>query len=97
MKLQTPNGQRVRLNGHSVHTTCNARHALKAKSTVTPAQAEFLQFFSKTEMPGISSSLKLAHELVLYHTDVVLDDEEKLALHNLKMLWEEIDRLSEAG
>lgn len=93
--MQTSNDQVKMLNGKAA-STCNARNALKAKPTVTPAQAEFLQFFSKTEMPGISNSLKLAHELVLYHTDVVLDDEEKLALYNLKSLWEEIDRLSEA-
>jgi hypothetical protein len=91
------NGQRARLNGHSVSTTGNARNASKIHLTVTPAQAEFVRFFSENEIPAFSNSLKLAHDLVLYHTDVVLDDEEKLALYNLKQLWEEIDRLAEVS
>jgi hypothetical protein len=93
--MQTPNGQSVRLNSHSVRTTSNARNASKIHLTVTPAQAEFVRFFSENEIPVFSDSLKLAHDLVLYHTDVVLDDEEKLALYNLKQLWEEFDKLSE--
>lgn len=96
--MRTSNGQRARLNGVSVRTTGNARNALKNGPTPTPAQAEFIRFLSgnKNELPDFSSGLKLVHDLVLYHTDVPLDDDEKLALYNIKQLWEEIDKLVEA-
>lgn len=96
--MRTSNGLPVRLNGVSVRTTSNARNASKQQPTVTPAQAGFIRFLNENqnELPNFSNALKLAHDLMLYHTDVPLDNEEKFALYNIKCLWEEIDRLVEA-
>lgn len=89
------NGQRVRLNGYSVNTTGNARNASKVKPAITAAQAEFISFITGNDIRGFSESLKLVHDFALYHTDLPLDDDEKFALYNVKLLWEELDKLSE--
>ena len=40
-----------------------------------------------------SVAAKMIHDFALYHTDLCFDTEEKIALFNLKFLWEGLEQL----
>ncbi|MCF2504807.1 hypothetical protein L0663_15545 [Dyadobacter sp. CY107] len=45
----------------------------------------------------MSQSLKMIHDLALYHSDVLFGIAEKSALFDLKALWEGFERMQEKG
>ena len=42
-------------------------------------------------------TLKMIHDFALYHTDLCFDTEEKIALFNLKLLWEGLEKINRGG
>lgn len=60
---------------------------------VTEAQKEFIELMHLTGIQDMINSLKMIHDLALYHTDVYFDTPEKNALFNLKVLWEGLERM----
>lgn len=95
--MQTPNGQGVVMNVHSANTTNDARHALNVGSPLTTSQAEFLYLVECQGCQELSSSLKMVHDLALYHSDIPLDQVEKSALFDLKVLWEGFERMAKSA
>lgn len=93
--MRTSNGQSVCLNGNSVSTTVDARHVSKIQKSLLPSQAEFLDSIMFHGVSGFSKSLKLIHDLALYHSDVPFDEDEKSALFDLKILWEGFERIGQ--
>lgn len=94
--MQTSNGQRAELNNYSVHTKNDVRNASKkVKVLLTPSQAEFIDFVLFHGVNDLSKSLRLIHDLALYHSDVIVDETEKTALFDVKLLWEGFDRIGE--
>ena len=94
--MQTSNGQSVGLNGTSVNTTVDARNvSKKVKVLLTPNQAEFIDFVLFHGVKDFSKSLRMIHDLALYHSDVTFDEPEKAALFDLKLLWEGFERIDE--
>lgn len=90
------NGQRVGLDEYSIHTKKDAQSASKkVKVSLTPTQAEFIDFVLFHGVNDLSKSLKLVHDLALYHSDVIVDETEKTALFDVKLLWEGFDRIGE--
>lgn len=90
------NGQGVGLDDYSVHTKNAVRNtSKKVKVLLTPSQAEFIDFVLFHGVNDLSKSLKLIHDLALYHTDVTVDETEKNALFDVKLLWEGFDRIGE--
>lgn len=83
----------MELNGNSVATTDDARHASK----LTQPQVEFIRFVLFHGIDDLCRSLKQVHDWALYHSDIPLDADEKYALFNLKLLWEEFERMTEAA
>ncbi len=84
--MQTPNGQCACLDGHSENTTVDTRH-------VSKAQLRFLDYIRFHREEELSKSLKLIHDLSLYHSDVPFDKSERAALFDLKILWEGLETL----
>lgn len=85
------------MNEHSVNTTNDARHALAVGSPLTASQAEFLHLVECQGCRELSRSLKMVHDLALYHSDVPFDQAEKDALFDLKLLWEGFERMAESA
>ncbi len=84
--MSTQNGQGVCLNGCSANTAVDTRH-------VSKSQLEFLDYLKFHGLEQLSESLKLIHDLALYHSDVSFNEEEKSALFDLKILWEGFERI----
>jgi hypothetical protein len=95
--MQALNGQSASSNAHSADTTGNARHASNVGAPLTASQADFLYLIECQGCRELSHSLKMIHDLALYHSDVPFDQAEKSALFDLKMLWEGFERMVESA
>ena len=93
--MQTSNGQSAGLNSHSVNTTDDTRNVSKVEVSLTPSQADFIDFVLFHGVEELSRSLRMIHDLALYHSDVCFDEAEKVALFDLKLLWEGLERIEE--
>ncbi|MCB0376365.1 MAG: hypothetical protein KDD04_10640, partial [Sinomicrobium sp.] len=87
--MRTLNGQRVCPNYNLANVAVDARNA----SGLSGPQAEFLDCILFHGTGQLAESLKLIHDLALYHTDVPFDEREKTALFDLKVLWEGLERM----
>jgi hypothetical protein len=94
--MRTSNGQSVNLINPPIQTPVGVRKPpKKVKVSLTSTQAEFIDFVLFHGVKDLSKSLKLVHDLALYHSDVMVDETEKIALFDLKLLWEGFDRIGE--
>lgn len=92
--MRTQNGQSISLH-HPGTTTDDTRQVSKIRTPLLPAQAAFIDYIMFHGVSEFSKSLKLIHDLALYHTDVPFNDEEKYALFNLKILWEGFEQIEQ--
>ena len=93
--MRTSNGQGVNHKFNLVNTTDDTRHVSKIKVLLTPSQAKFIDFIMCHGVLELSESLKLIHDVALYHSDIPFDEVEKFALYNLKVLWEGLEQIEE--
>jgi hypothetical protein len=94
--MQTlPHGPGVDSNLHSVNTTNDARHASNASLPLTDSQSEFWYLVKCQGCKELAHSLKMVHDLALYHSDIPFNAAEKSALFDLKVLWEGFERMGE--
>jgi hypothetical protein len=91
--MQTSNGPGVDSKKHSVNPTNDARHALDVGAPLTQSQADFLYIVDCQGCRELSQSLKMIHDLALYHSDIPFDKNEKTALFDLKVLWEGLEKM----
>nr|WP_299382372.1 hypothetical protein [Allomuricauda sp.] len=75
-------------------TSGDTRHVSKNRELLTPAQTQLLDFINALDAPDLVQSLKLVHDLALYHSDGPIEDPEKVALYWMKGLWEHIQAIS---
>ncbi|WP_431121202.1 hypothetical protein [Flagellimonas flava] len=75
---------------------CNVALATGTKpfTPLSPAQTQLLEFINALDAPDLVQSLKLVHNLALYHSDISINEEEKVALCWAKGLWEHIHAVS---
>ena len=71
----------------------NAQSATQTPQMLTPAQLELLEYADALDGPDVVKSLKLLHDVVIYHSYEPIDEEEKNALFHLKGLWECIEQI----
>lgn len=91
--MQTPNGQNPCLDIFPASATNDTRKVSKINKSLWPAQAEFLDFIMFNGITELSKSLKLIHDLALYHSDIPIDEVEKSALFDLKILLENFEKI----
>ena len=60
---------------------------------LTPAQTQLLEYANDLDGPDLVKSLKLVHDIAVYHSHEPLDEDEKDALFSVKVLWEHIERI----
>ncbi|UII31355.1 hypothetical protein LVD17_23975 [Fulvivirga ulvae] len=89
--MSTQNGPNVCFN-HKHSTECYDPSIYSTKISKSSEE----EFFNSIKCQGIEElidSLKMVHDFALYHTDLPLDATEKMALFNLKILWESMEKL----
>lgn len=91
--MRTSNGPGVDSNEHSVSPANDARHASNVGDPLTASQAEFWYLVECQGCKELAHSLKMVHDLALYHSDIPFDTVEKSALYDLKVLWEGFEKL----
>ena len=72
-------------------TAGDTRNVSKIKVLLTPSQSEFIDFVLFYGASELSKSLRIVHDLALYHSDIPVDAAEKRALFSVKCLWEGFD------
>ncbi len=86
--MLTHNGQTACLNGNHVESV-NGSEILKSLNSF---EQEFIGYVKFHGLDSFIKSLKLVHDISLYHSDYPIDEHEKVALHDLKILWEGFER-----
>ncbi|WP_375324526.1 hypothetical protein [Flagellimonas sp. GZD32] len=71
----------------------NAQSASKIPQMLSPAQIQLLDYADTLDGPDLVKSLKLLHNIAVYHSSEPLDEAEKDALFCIKGLWECIERI----
>lgn len=91
--MRTSNGPGIDSSQNPVNPTIHARHASKAGAPLTQSQAEFWYLLECQGFSELARSLKMIHDLALYHSDVPFDKTEKSALFDMKVLWEGLEEM----
>ncbi|WAC12532.1 hypothetical protein [Dyadobacter pollutisoli] len=91
--MQTSDGSGVDSNANSVNPTNDARHASNVGDPLTQSQAEFWYLVECQGCEELAHSLKMIHDLALYHSDIPCDKAEKSALFDVKVLWEGFEKM----
>ena len=91
--MQTPNGPNVCPKCNSVNIANDTRNVSKTSKLLTSAEVDFLELGNCLNSPDLVKSLKLIHDLAIYHSDVAFGTEEKTALYDVRVLWEKIEEM----
>jgi hypothetical protein len=91
--MQTSDGSGVDAKVHSVNPAVDARHASNVGDPLTQSQAEFWYLVECQGCKELAHSLKMVHDLALYHSDIPFDAAEKSALFDVKVLWEGFEKM----
>lgn len=87
--MPTQNGQSISPEGTPAKASADARNA----SQFSKFQSKFLEDLLSQGVEHVAVSLRLIHELALYHSDIPLDQQEKEALYDMKLLWEGLEQM----
>ena len=93
--MRNTNGQDVCSNGNSANTPVDARHVSGNSKSLSPAQVELLSMVMFHGVHDLSASLKLVHDIALYHSDYPFEEVEKCALYDVKSLWEGLEKIEQ--
>ena len=74
-------------------SSANAKSVPKIPHMLSPAQVQLLDYADALDGPHLVKSLKLLHDIAVYHSTEPIDEEEKDALYLIKGLWECIERV----
>ncbi len=90
--MRNSNGSNVCLNGKKTESV----HGSEILKSLNSVEQEFIGNLKFQGIEEIIESLKMIHDFALYHTDLCFDTEEKIALFNLKFLWEGLEQLGKS-
>ena len=91
--MRASNSQSIGANDCSADATVDTRNVSKVEVWLTPSQAEFIDYVVFHGVLEFSRSLRMIHDIALYHSDILFDEAEKIALFELKLLWEGFERM----
>ncbi len=74
-------------------SSANAQSAPKIPHMLSLGQVQLLDYADALDGPHLVKSLKLLHDIAVYHSTEPIDEEEKDALYLIKGLWECIERV----
>ena len=90
--MRNSNGSNVCLNGKNVESINDS----EISKSLNSVEQEFIGNLKFQGIEELVNSLKMIHDFALYHTDLCLDTPEKIALFNLKFLWEGLEQLEKS-
>ncbi|GGM82812.1 hypothetical protein GCM10010967_13140 [Dyadobacter beijingensis] len=93
--MQTQDGSGVDAKEHFANPTQDAGKASNLSTPLTTSQAEFWYLVESQGCKELAHSLRMVHDLALYHSDIPFDTAEKSALFDLKVLWEGFEKMGE--
>jgi len=93
--MQTSDGRGVGANEHSTNPTNDACHASNFSSTITSAEADILYLIDTQGSRELARSLRMIHDMALYHSDIPFEEPQKSALYDMKLLWEGLEKMSD--
>ena len=93
--MQTLNGPGVDSNKNSVNPTNDARHSSNVGAPLSQSQAEFWYVIECQGYKELAHSLKMVHDLALYHSDIPFNTAEKSALFDVNLLVEGFQKLGQ--
>lgn len=82
------NGQTACLNGK------NHENSSVSLKSISSSEEEFISNIRFQGIEELVHSLRTIHDYALYHTDLCFDTDEKMALFNIKILWEGLEKLA---
>ena len=85
--MQTPNGQPCEVSSQT------SESVIMSESLIQSLRDLILSFDHKE----MAEALRLVHDITLYFSDIILEEKEKSALFQLKILWEGFERIREAS
>lgn len=95
--MRNSNGSKVNQKDHVLKTENDSLQAeSKVSSILNSSELEFLSYVKFHGIDELIHSLKMIHDFALYHTDLCFDAEEKNALFNVKILWEELEQINKS-
>jgi hypothetical protein len=89
------NEEGIDSNANSVNPTNDARHVSNFSSTITSAEADILYLIDTQGSRELARSLRMIHDMALYHSDILFEEPQKSALYDMKLLWEELEKMGE--
>jgi len=95
--MRTSIGSNADLNDYSVNKKIDSRSVSDDGFNFTQSQADFMELVLSHGVQELSRSLKLIHDLALYHSDISFNKVEKSALFDLKLLWEGFEQLEKSA
>ena len=87
-KMRNPNGQSSCQNCNSADKKVDTPPVSKIEMLLLPSQAKFIESIMSHVLEELIESLKFVHNSTLYLSDVPIEEDERLYLHNVKILWE---------
>lgn len=90
--MQTSEKQGSRL-ATSANTADDTQNISKVQVWLTPSQFEFIEFVLFYGASELSKSLRMVHDMALYHSDISINADEKRALFGVKCLWEGVEEI----
>ena len=91
--MRNLNGQSVPQNSGSENASVDTRQVSGNSKSLSPAQVEFLSMVLFHGVHDLSASLKLIHDIALYHSDYPFEEVEKSTLYDVKSLWEGLEKM----
>ncbi|QRR01350.1 hypothetical protein [Dyadobacter sandarakinus] len=89
------NEEGIDSNANSVNPTHDACHASNVGDPLTQSQAEFWYLIECQGYKELAHSLKVIHDLAIYHSDVPFGTAEKSALFDVNLLVEGFQKLGD--
>ncbi|WP_157488337.1 hypothetical protein [Dyadobacter crusticola] len=89
------NEEGIGSKSNPVNETNHARQASNPSAPLTQSQAEFWYVVECQGYKELAHSLKMVHDLALYHSDIPFDTAEKSALFDVNLLVEGFQKLGE--
>lgn len=73
---------------NAILATPDAQAASQILYRLSPAQLKLLEYLDPLDGPDRVEALKLVHDIAVYHSHEPLEEMEKNALYQIKVLWE---------
>ncbi|MEO9513185.1 MAG: hypothetical protein ABJN84_03585 [Flavobacteriaceae bacterium] len=91
--MSTQNGQNCCPHCKKGSPAEDATSTPKISQMLSPAQIKLLEYANHLDGPDRVKHLKLLHNVALYHSHSIIDEDEKNALFSAKCLWECIEEI----